>query len=74
MEKEWIKVYTTTNFFQAELVKHLLEEHNIASVLMNKQDSSYRFGQIELYTHEKDKNEALTIINELNEENHSPEE
>jgi len=74
MEKEWIKVYTTTNFFQVELVKHLLEEHNIASVIMNKQDSSYRFGQIELYTHEKNKDAALTIINRLNEGEQSSEE
>ena len=74
MEKEWVKIYTTTNFFQIELVRQVLEEHDIASVLMNKQDSSYRFGQIELYTHEKDKDAALTIIEGLGGNEDSSEE
>lgn len=74
MEKEWVKIHTATNLFQVEMIRHLLEEHNISSVIMNKQDSSYRFGQIELYTHEKDREIAQTIISNLNEEEHSSEE
>ena len=35
-----------------EVTKQMLEEHDVPAVLMNKQDSSYRFGQLELYVHE----------------------
>jgi|GEM_PF-14030 len=71
MEKDWKKIYVTTDFFRIELIRQALDENNIAAVIMNKQDSSYRFGQIELYTHGDDEAAALAIIAEMSE---SPEE
>jgi len=52
MEKHWIKLFVTSHPIQAELTKQMLEEHQVQAVVINKQDSSYRFGQIELYVHE----------------------
>ena len=49
MEKDWIQVYTTNQMFQAELFKQVLEDHKIEAVILNKKDSSYKFGEIEVY-------------------------
>ena len=67
MEKDWKKIYATTDFFRIELIRQVLEEHDIPAVIMNKQDSSYRFGQIDLYTHENNEAAALALIESINE-------
>lgn len=67
MEKDWKKIYASTDFFHIELVRQVLDEHNIPAVIINKQDSSYRFGLIFLYTHENNEDEALALIESINE-------
>jgi len=67
MEKDWKKIYATNDFFRIELIRQVLEEHDIPAVIMNKQDSSYRFGQIELFTHENDEAAATALIEEMSE-------
>ena len=63
MEKDWVKIYTSTNYYQAEIVKQVLTEHHISSVLINKQDSSHRtFGNIEVYIHQEDFSKAIELI------------
>ncbi|SFC04655.1 Putative signal transducing protein [Parapedobacter composti] len=64
MEKHWIKLLTTTNPFQAEITKQMLEEHGVPAIVINKQDSSYRFGQVEVYVHESDEAFAQRLIAE----------
>jgi len=69
MEKNWIKFYTSTNFYQAELVKQVLTENLIDTVIMNKQDSSHRtFGDISVYIHKDDFSAAveIMILNQIN--------
>ena len=47
---EWFKLYATRSYVEANIIKGMLEENNIAVVILNKQDSSYvNFGDIELY-------------------------
>ncbi|MBK1442616.1 DUF2007 domain-containing protein [Parapedobacter sp. ISTM3] len=65
MEKHWIKLLVTTNAIQAEITKQMLEEHGVPAVIINKQDSSYRFGQIELYVHESKEASARGLIAEI---------
>ncbi|MFB5945349.1 putative signal transducing protein [Albibacterium profundi] len=67
MEKDWKKIYTGTNFYKVELIRQVLEDREISAVVMNKQDSSYKFGQIELYVHERDEEGAKAIIEEMSE-------
>jgi type III secretory pathway lipoprotein EscJ len=63
MEKNWIKIYKSTNFYQSEIVKQMLLQHNIAAVLLNKQDSSYRnFGNVEVYVHQEDFDQAIELL------------
>jgi len=69
MEKNWIKIYTSTNYYRAEMIKQMLTEHEIDSVLMNKQDSSHRtFGHIDVYIHKANFGNAIEvmILNEIN--------
>ena len=40
-----------------------LENAGIEAVLMNKQDSSYLFGDIEVYVHQHESQQALNIVN-----------
>ena len=63
MEKDWIKIFTSTDFYRAEIVKQVLIEHHIDAVLLNKQDSSYRsFGAIEVYIYQEDFSKAVEIM------------
>jgi hypothetical protein len=38
MEKDWVKVYTTTDAVKAELVKDLLDNNDIPAVVLNKKE------------------------------------
>lgn len=63
MEKNWIKIYSSTNFYQSEIVKQVLCEHEIDAVLLNKQASSHRdFGDCEVYIHQEDFGQAIEIM------------
>ena len=66
MEKNWTKIRTYSNTIEAEIVKQMLEENNIPAVILNKQDSSYHFGRIELYVNESDKIQALELTDDIN--------
>jgi hypothetical protein len=69
MEKNWIRVYKSANFYQSEIVKQMLIQHAVGAVLLNRQDSSYRnFGNVEVYVHQEDFDNAieLLILNHLN--------
>ena len=63
MEKNWIRIFSSTNYYQAEMVKQALTGNDIKSVLLNKQGSSHRtFGDIEVYIHQEDFSNAIEII------------
>ncbi|QEC76964.1 hypothetical protein ACFGVS_20220 [Mucilaginibacter sp. AW1-7] len=63
MEKNWVKIFSSSNFYQSEIVKQVLIRHHIDTVLLNKQDSSHRaFGDIEVYIHQEDFSKAIEIM------------
>ncbi|MBO4602224.1 MAG: DUF2007 domain-containing protein [Salinivirgaceae bacterium] len=61
--EDWISIYSTNSTFEAELMRGKLENAGVEAVLMNKQDSSYLFGEIEVYVHQYQSQQALNIIN-----------
>jgi hypothetical protein len=66
MEAGWIKIYSTTQSFEAELIKQNLANHSIDAVILNKRDSTYTtFGELEVYVKEEDKEGAITFIKEF---------
>lgn len=63
MEDNWQLVYSTGKAFDAEIVRGLLENAGLEPIVMNKQDSSYMFGEIEVYVHPNQYEQAIKIIN-----------
>jgi hypothetical protein len=49
MLDNWIVIYSTAQFYEAEIVKSIMAENGIESVIMNKKDSTYGFGDIDVY-------------------------
>lgn len=64
----WTCVYTSNKFHDVEFIKSLLETHSIESVIINKQDSLYLIGYIELYVPVEYAFIASQIINSLKSE------
>lgn len=62
MLPDWVCVYSTNKAYQAEVLKAFLEENGIQSIIMNKQDSVYLFGEIELFVSTEDTFLAKQII------------
>ena len=65
-KEHWEKVFSTNAGYQAEILKALLEEENIVSVVVNKQDSSYlAFGEFEVYVTSEDILKAKLLASKL---------
>ncbi|MRX47533.1 MULTISPECIES: putative signal transducing protein [Pedobacter] len=62
MNSTWVKIYTSHQFMKSEIVRQVLIDHEIEAVLMNKQDTAYKFGEVEVYIHQSDFDKALEII------------
>ena len=60
--ENWICVYTTDQVHKAETMKELLSEENIEAVVVNKKDSMYLFGELELFVQPEDENMATELI------------
>ena len=65
MNDTWESIYTTPLPHRAELAKALLHEHDIPSVVVNRQSSSYPtigFGKVEVHVLAKDAVLAKVIL------------
>ncbi|MFT6165441.1 MAG: hypothetical protein ACJAV5_000310 [Vicingaceae bacterium] len=52
MSVNWVKIYTTTQLHKAEIVRAVLEDHDIQTTEMNKMDSMHTHltvGEIEIF-------------------------
>lgn len=47
--ENWVPIYSTSKLYEAEMIKSLMADNDIECVIMNKQDSIYMFGDVELY-------------------------
>jgi hypothetical protein len=64
MDKEWALFYTSNKMYEIEILKGLLLENNIESFVMNKQDSLYLIGEVELHVPIDDMLKAKIILSE----------
>lgn len=62
MEPTWERVYFTGQIHLAEIAREILEENSIQSVIVDKRDSSYLVGDIELYVRPEDLPLARIIL------------
>lgn len=61
--KDWVCIYSSPKQPSAEMVKGLLANNEINSVVINKQDSSYiMFGYFEVYVNRDDVVKAKFVI------------
>ena len=60
----WQKVFETGSSIRAEIVKGVLEEKGITTIIMNKKESVYQIhGHFELMVSSGDALQAINIIN-----------
>lgn len=63
MEKNWIKFFSSADFYRSEMVKQVLCDNEIDAVILNKQGSSHRdFGDVEVYIHQQDFSHAVEVM------------
>jgi len=62
MEKDWVKIYSSTLVNDIEILKAVLADYAINAIDINKKDSSYLFGEIEVYVNHNDVLKAKQII------------
>lgn len=65
MSENWVKVYSTGVRHLAELVKIMLFDNGIPAVILNKKDSSYLFGEIQVCVKRDDVIEAKYYIKQF---------
>jgi hypothetical protein len=63
--KDWVCVYTFDREYQSQLAKEMLADNDIDAVILNKMDSNYRFGEIELYVHSDKVIRAKMLLNKF---------
>ena len=62
-EEPWEIVFRSRHLYQCEILKSVLADHDIPSVIINKQDSAYvMIGEIELYVKRPDVLRARQIV------------
>ncbi|MAR39745.1 MAG: hypothetical protein CMD22_03520 [Flavobacteriales bacterium] len=72
MEKNWTKIFSSTNPIEVEILKQMLKENGVISIDINQQDSSYNmFGNINLYVQEEYVEHANKLMTKNNNERNS---
>jgi hypothetical protein len=66
MSENWEVIYSTNQLYEAEMAKDVMIDNGIECVLMNKQDSTYRFGEIEVCVPRQEVLRAKQLILEFN--------
>lgn len=62
---DWISVYSTDMLYKAEIIKQILSDNNIMAFVLNKRDSIYQFGDIEVYVQPANVMRAKHIVNKV---------
>jgi hypothetical protein len=65
MENDWVVIFTTSKQYEAEMIHGQLLENEIESVIINKQDSAYLFGEFELLVNREEILLAKTLIQNI---------
>ena len=68
MVGNWVKVHVVAQEYEAEIVKGLLDENDIACVIVNKKDSAYLIGELEIFVDVENAFLAKQIITKLRSE------
>lgn len=61
----WVAVYSTDEPYKAEIIKQILLDNQITAFVMNKRDSFYQFGDIEVCVKSGDVIRAKHALNNI---------
>jgi hypothetical protein len=61
-QEGWVKVYVTSMNHRAEIVADVLEKGGYQSMVINKVDSSFHFGEFQVFVHKHEEQSAITLI------------
>lgn len=62
MQPDWVMVFSTDQMYKAMIMKEMLLEESVNSIIVNKKDSAYAFGEIELYVNPDDAVKSIHLI------------
>ncbi|MFN8135457.1 MAG: DUF2007 domain-containing protein [Bacteroidales bacterium] len=62
MFDNWVVIYASDQLYKAEMARDYLNDHGIECVIMNKKDSAYMFGDIEVYVPTEEAFSAKQLI------------
>lgn len=62
MDENWVLLKSTGDEFSAEVIKGMLEENQIETIVMNKRDSEFLLGDVELYVQKTDLEKAQQLL------------
>jgi hypothetical protein len=65
VEANLVHIYSSGQPYKAEMVRQMLTDHNIHSFLVNKQDSVYKIGEVEIYVNRDDAIRTKMLIQEF---------
>ncbi len=68
MEKNWVSIFSTDQPYLADIARLVLDENNISSIIMNKKDSFYKIGEVDLYVNRDQALRAKNLIKNLSSE------
>ena len=63
--KDYIKIDSFKNLYQAELKKDILKSNDIEAFVVNKRDNMFLLGSIELYTKKEDEKKAKHLLQQF---------
>lgn len=65
MEKNWVCIFYTSTSYLAEIAKDLLHQEYIEAVIINKKDSNYQFGTLEVFVERDNAIRAKHILKDV---------
>ena len=68
MEKNWVSIFSTEQPYLADIARLVLDENNISSIVMNKKDSFYKIGEVDLYVNRDQALRAKNLIKNIGSE------
>jgi hypothetical protein len=66
--KGWARIGSEEDPIKIHVLKQLLENEGIPTIVINKRDSNYHFGEVELHVRGLDVIRANQLINSFNHE------
>ena len=65
MASDQVYIFSCESLYKAELIRQMLHNHDITAFTLNKQDSFYKFGEVEIYVHRDHVIRAKLLITEF---------